>query len=102
MKHSTSGKRGMVALAIVLALLVSGVYFSSGAAQDGKSQILQSYQELFDRSLKEKKGLNFYVRGQTIGAVFVKMIGSDAIEVRNQTYSRIIIRLDSIDAVAIN
>jgi hypothetical protein len=30
------------------------------------------------------------------------MIGNDAIEVRNQTYGRIVIRLESIDAVAIN
>ena len=71
------------------------------AAQDAKS-LSQAYQELFERSAKEKKGLNIYVRGQTIGAVFVKMIGSDAIEVRNQSYGRIVIRLDSIDAVAIN
>ena len=102
MINSTRGRRGLIALAVALAIVVSGFYFSSVSAQDGKSQILQSYQELFDRSQKEKKGLNFYVKGQTIGAVFVKLIGTDAIEARNQTYNRIIIRLDSIDAVAIN
>ena len=42
-----------------------------------------------------------YVKGQTIPGVFSK-IGADTVEVRNQTYGRIIIRLDSIDAVAIN
>jgi hypothetical protein len=30
------------------------------------------------------------------------MLGSDAVEVRNQTFSRIIIKLENIDAVAIN
>jgi hypothetical protein len=95
---TTGNKRGFIALMVAVIIVGSGFYFSKVRAQDGKSP----YQELFDRSLKEKKGLNFYVSGQTIGAVFVKLIGTEAIEVRNQTYSRIIIRLDSIDAVAIN
>lgn len=61
----------------------------------------QSFRELLDRSEKERKGLMFYVEGQTIGGVVVK-INADSVEVRNQTYNRIVIRLDSIDAVAIN
>ena len=101
MGKSTLRKFGLAALALAAILAASSLYFSTVSAQ-GKSQILQSFQELFDRSEKEKKGLNLYVRGQTIGAVFVKLIGTEAIEVRNQTYGRIIIRLDSIDAVAIN
>jgi endonuclease YncB( thermonuclease family) len=98
----TRTKRGLIATLIAVTIACSGVYFSGASAQDAKSSMLQSYQELFDKSLKEKKGLNFYMKGQTIGAVVVKMIGNDAIEVRNQAYGRIIIRLDSIDAVAIN
>ncbi|HKA34300.1 MAG TPA: hypothetical protein VKH64_13850 [Candidatus Binatia bacterium] len=91
-----------VFIATIVALLtLSGIHVPRVSAQDAKS-LSQAYQELFERSAKEKKGLNIYVRGQTIGAVFVKMIGNDAIEVRNQTYGRIVIRLDSIDAVAIN
>jgi hypothetical protein len=43
----------------------------------------------------------FYVKGQTIGGAVTK-IGTDYVEVKNQTYSRIIIRFDSIDAIAIN
>ncbi len=82
-------------------LMLSGIRVPRVAAQDAKS-LSQAYQEIFERSAKEKKGLNIYVRGQSIGAVFAKMIGNDAIEVRNQTYGRIVIRLDSIDAVAIN
>jgi hypothetical protein len=91
-----------VAVAILVALVTfSSVRIPTVAAQDAKS-LAQAYQELFERSAKEKKGLNIYVRGQTIGAVFVKMIGSDAVEARNQSYGRIVIRLDSIDALAIN
>lgn len=62
----------------------------------------QAFQELFDYSLKEKKGLTFYVQGQTIAGIVTKVIGDDTIEVRNQTSNRIIIRLDRIDAVAAN
>ena len=98
----TRTKRALRVL-LVGAIVGCAYLFSSGvSAQDAKSSLVQSYQELFDRSLKEKKGLNIYVNGQTIGAVFVKMIGNDAIEARNQTYGRIVIRLDRIDAVAIN
>jgi hypothetical protein len=43
----------------------------------------------------------FYVKGQTIPGV-VSKIGADTVEVCNQTYGRIIIRLGSIDALAIN
>jgi len=96
-------KHHPLSIALIVALLtLSGIRgVNTVAAQDAKS-LAQAYQELFERSAKEKKGLNIYVRGQTIGAVFVKMIGNDAIEVRNQSYGRVVIRLDSIDAVAIN
>ena len=64
--------------------------------------IIQSYQGLFELSQKEKRGLMFFMKGQTIGGAVTKVIGNEAVEVRNQTYSRIIIRLDQIDAVAMN
>ena len=62
----------------------------------------QAYAELFAASQKEKKGLMFYVRGQQIGGAVVRVIGNDAVEVRNQQYGRIIIRMDRIYAVAAN
>jgi hypothetical protein len=102
MTNATTGKRNLVALIVAATLLASVVSLSNVAAQDATSPLLQTYKELFARSEKEKKGLTFYLSGQTIGAVFVKMIGNDAVEVRNQTYGRIIIRLDSVDAIAIN
>ena len=94
-------RQSIFIVTVVALLTLSGIHVPRVAAQDAKS-LSQAYQELFERSAKEKKGLNIYVRGQTIGAVFVKMIGNDAIEVRNQTYGRIVIRIESIDAIAIN
>lgn len=91
-------------LSTLAALMIAIVLAAAAQLPDAyaQSQLMQNYQELFDKSLKEKKGLNFYVKGQTIPGVVVKVIGTEAVEVRNQTYGRIIIRMDSIDAVAIN
>lgn len=85
---------------IVLVAVLFGLIWNPSVAF-AQSAFAQSYKELLERSEKEKKGLTFYVKGQTISGVVVK-IASDAVEVRNQTFSRIIIRLDSIDALAMN
>ena len=82
--------------------LFFAVFSDSVLSQTAPPKTTQAFQELFDYSQKEKKGLTFFVQGQTIPGVVTKMIGDDAIEVRNQTSNRIIIRLDRIDAVAAN
>jgi hypothetical protein len=96
-------------LLLIAALLLSAssLYFGKGyagyeTAQAAQAGLIQSYQELIELSQKEKKGLTFFVRGQTVAGVVVRTIGNEAVEVRSQTYSRVIIRLESVDAVAIN
>ena len=84
--------------ALLLALVLTLINVTAASAQ---SLAARSFRELLDRSEKERKGLMFYVKGQTTPGVVVK-IGADTVEVRNQTYGRSIIPLDSIDAVAIN
>lgn len=86
---------------LLVAIVSFGINFYHPIAS-AQTQLAQNYRELLDRSEKEKKGLTFYVKGQKISGVVVRVIGADAVEVRNQTFSRIIIRLDSIDALAIN
>ena len=81
--------------------LLSGLITANPVAT-AQSQSGQAFRELLERSEKEKKGLTFFVRGQTISGIVVKIAGADAVEVRNQTFSRIIIKLESIDALAIN
>ena len=83
------------AFPLAVALTISNV---AGVSAQSPSQ---SFRELLDRSEKERKGLMFYVKGQTIPGVVIK-INADTVEVRNQTYGRVVIRLDSINAVAIN
>lgn len=58
------------------------------------------FNELIEWSQTEKRGLTIFIKGQTVAGVVVKIIGGDAIEVRSQTYSRVVIRLDSVDAMA--
>lgn len=59
-------------------------------------------EEILNQSLNQKKGMTIYIGGQVINGVFVKRIDANTIEVRNQTYNRIIIRVDRIDAIALS
>lgn len=86
---------GTIALFFIL-------FLNSVFSQSPPAKATHVFQELFDYSLKEKKGVTFSVQGQTIPGIVTTMVGEDAIEVRNQTSSRIIIRVDRIDAVAAN
>jgi hypothetical protein len=92
----------IAALAAVVGALAMPPQPAHAQSPGVPSGVLQAYQELFAASQKDKRGLMFYVRGQQIGGGVVRVIGNDAVEVRNQTYGRIIIRLDAIDGVAAN
>jgi hypothetical protein len=86
--------RHLLACFIGLCFAMSSAYGFAGDAQ--------AFRELLEMSLKEKKGLTFYVNGQTISGAVTRLIGDDAVEVKNREFGRIIIRLDRIDAVAAN
>jgi hypothetical protein len=57
--------------------------------------------ELLEASQNEKKGINLYVKGQTIGGVVTKVAG-DVVEMRSREFSRIVVRIEAIDAAAMN
>ena len=57
--------------------------------------------ELLEASQSEKKGVMLYVKGQTIGGAVVKL-GTDTVELRSREYSRIVVKIDAIDAVAMS
>ena len=59
-------------------------------------------EEVLNQSLTQKKGMAIYIGGQVINAVFVKRIDANTIEVKNQTFGRIVIRMDRVDAIAIS
>lgn len=87
-------------LAIALIILLGASHTNTAASQAATAA--HPFQELIEQSQKEKKGLTFFIKGQTIGGGVVRLIGNEAVEVRNQNYSRVIIRLDQVDAAAIN
>ena len=62
---------------------------------------MELFKELIELSYKEKRGLTIFIKGQTIAGIVTQIIGLEAIEVRNQTFSRVIIRLDAVEAMAI-
>lgn len=92
--------RGLLPLALLATLLLATLGNAQAGEPDKAS--MQTYNELLEMSLKEKKGLMFYVNGQAIGGAVTKIGDDGFIEVRNQQYGRIIIRLEQVDALAAN
>jgi len=90
----------LLPLALLAALQLAPL--DNALAGDRDKASLQAYRELLEMSLKENKGLMFYVNGQAIGGAVTKISEDGFIEVRNQQYGRIIIRLKQIDALAAN
>jgi hypothetical protein len=72
---------------------------AAGAPLFGKDA--ETMRELLETSQNEKKGVMLYLKGQNIGGVVVK-IAADTVELRSREYSRITVRLDAIDAVALS
>ena len=60
------------------------------------------FKELIELSQREKRGLTIYFNGLTTAGVVVRIIGTEAVELKSQMYSRTVVRLDSIDAAAVN
>ena len=61
----------------------------------------EAIRSLIDLSLNEKRGLTFFLPGQTVVGIVTEVIGTEAVVARSQTYSKIIIRLEKVLAVAI-
>lgn len=49
---------------------------------------------------QDKRGVNLYVGGQVIPGIVVRVEPGQWVELRSQQFSRIIVRLDRIDALA--
>ena len=79
-------------------LTVLAAAITAGVAVDGKdTEMLRS---ILEASLNEKKGVTLWVKGQAVPGVVTK-IDAEWVEMRSREYSRIVVKLDSIDAAAI-
>jgi hypothetical protein len=98
MKKNLTKLVALASLALTLSFLPSA--FGQAPAEKPKaSTASQSFQEFFEKSLSEKKGITLYVGGQTISGG-VTRIGTDVVELRSQEFSRIVVRVDRIDGIA--
>lgn len=81
-------------MAAAAALAAAG----AGQLQGGS---VSYFQEIFTQSMNDKKGITVYAGGATIVGVVTKINGGDTVEMRNREVSRIIVRIDRVDAVSI-
>ena len=92
-------RRNSFAFAAILPALALATTAEAEPANTKSMEEATMFDEIFKAAMESKKGLTFYVKGQTIGGGITK-IGNGFVEVRSQTASRIVIRIDSIDAVS--
>ena len=61
---------------------------------------MNPFSELIEWSAKEKRGLTLFINGQSLSGIVVNISDDGVIELKSQTYSRIIVRLETVDAIA--
>ena len=59
-----------------------------------------SIEQTLGTAQQDKRSVMLYVGGQTIGGAIVRVEPGRSVELRNQQYGRIVVRLDRVDAVA--
>lgn len=57
---------------------------------------------ILEESLQSKKGITFYVNGNTVIGYVTKIIDNKAVEAKNQRSSKVLIAIDKIDAVELS
>ena len=83
-------------------MVIASVAASAAGSLAAEENPMNPFAELLEMSQNEKKGLVFYVGGQTIPGIVTKQNLPHTVEVRNQTHSRILIRMERVDAVAMS
>ena len=55
-----------------------------------------------EESQQSKKGLTFYVNGNTVNGYVVRIIDDHSVEIKNQTSTKVLVLLDRLDAIAMS
>ncbi len=81
-------------------LAMAGLAFvlSAGAACAG--EVPRGIEQALNTAQQEKKGITLYVAGQAVAGAVTRLEPGQWVELRNQQYSRIVVRLDRIDGIA--
>jgi len=69
-----------------------------GAA--GANEMAQAIEQALKAAQQDKRGITLYVNGQAIAGAVTRLEPGQWVELKNQTASRIVVRVDRIDAVA--
>jgi len=83
--------------AALAALVVTCVLAAPAALA---TEALQGMEQALTVALQDKRGITLYVAGQTISGAVTRIEPGQWVEMRNQQYGRIIVRLDRIDGIA--
>lgn len=63
---------------------------------------MQNFTSYFEQSMKENKGLTFYLKGgHTVVGIVTNVIGQEAVELKSREYTKAIILMDKIIGMSI-
>jgi hypothetical protein len=88
-------------LAILLAAACPQMIRAAHAETTADSTFQAELKSILARGLESKRGIVFHVNGSEVAGV-VKRVLSDAVIVSNQQNATVLIRLDRVDAVALD
>lgn len=96
MSDRPTPRRGARRTFAVLALALA----AAGATVAVAADVPKGIEQALTAAMQDKRGITLYVGGQTIGGAVTKVESGQWVELKNQTMSRIVVRIDRIDAVA--
>jgi hypothetical protein len=82
----------------LLAALVIASAFTAGLAH--ATDATQGIEQALASALQDKRGITLYVAGQMISGAVTRIEPGRWVELRNQQYGRMVVRLDRIDGIA--
>ena len=64
------------------------------------AETARAFEQLLSAAQQDKRGVSMNVSGQVVAGAVVRIEPGQWVELRNQQYGRIIVRLDRVDSVA--
>lgn len=86
--------------AIVPALLAAILCLSIATAPAWAAEPPRAIEQVLAAAQQEKRGVTLHVAGQIIAGAVVRIEPGQWVELRNQQFGRIVVRLDRVDAAA--
>ncbi|CAN5530215.1 hypothetical protein BH09PSE5_BH09PSE5_32920 [soil metagenome] len=74
------------------------ITMSGGSAM--AADAAKGIEQALNAALADKRGITLYVGGQTVGGAVTRVEAGEWVELRNQQASKIIVRIDRIDGLA--